>query len=184
MSIKEYLHRLKTGRQKLCLDRLIILALILVNGVLVAACLSRKPTIGLSLPFMDAQVGIQSGEATQAYYEWWGLSLAEMLGNLNTQNLSFVESRLQNLFSPNLFQQVQDTLQQQFRQLRDDKISMSFEPLKLEFDEEMQTIKVVGNSAMSSGSQRLTGQKTFTFQFNLIRYRPVLAAIQIDSDLK
>ena len=184
MSITEYLRRLKIGRQTLCLDRLIILALVLINGLLVATCLSRKPAIELSLPFMDAQVGIQSGEATQAYHEWWGLSLAEMLGNLNAQNLSFVEARLQSLFSPNLYQQVQDTLQQQFRQLRDDKVSMSFEPLRIEFDEELQTVKVTGNSAMSSGSQRLKGQKTFIFQFNLIRYRPVLATIQIESDLK
>ena len=184
MSITEYLRRLKIARQKLCLDRLIILVLVLTNGILIAACLSRKPIIELSLPFMDAQVGIQSAEATQAYYEWWGLSLAEMLGNLNAQNLSFVESRLQSLFSPSLYQQVQDTLQQQFRQLRDDKVSMGFEPLSIEFDEELQAIKVIGNSTMSSGSQRLTGQKAFTFQFNLIRYRPVLASIEIDSDLK
>ena len=184
MSIKEYLRRLKVWRQQLCMDRLTILALVLINGVLVATCLSRKPAIELSLPFMDAQVGIQTGEAAQVYYEWWGLSLAEMLGNLNSHNLSFVESRLQSLFSPNLYQQVQDTLQQQFRQLRDDQISMSFEPVSLEFDEALQTIKVTGNSAMSSGQQRLKGQKTFTFQFNLIHYRPVLAAIEIESDLK
>lgn len=113
-----------------------------------------------------------------------GLSLAELLGNLNPQNLSFVESRLNSLFAPKLYQQVQDTLNKQFRQLRDDKVSMSFEPLHLEYVEESKEVKVTGNAVMSSGNQRLKGQKTFTFRFDIIRYRPVLAAIQIESDLK
>ena len=184
MTISEYLCRLKQWRQQLCMDRLIVLVLVLTNALLLLHCLSRKPAVELSLPFMDARAGIQSGEASQAYYEWWGLSLAELLGNLNPQNLPFVESRLQSLFSPNLYQQVQATLNQQFLQLRDDKVSMSFEPLSLEFDQQTQAIRVTGNSAMSSGNQRLKGQKTFTFRFNLIRYRPVLAAFQIESDLK
>ena len=184
MTLTDYLQRLKLWRQQLGVDRLMVLVLVLTNGLLACQCIRQKPAIELSLPFMEAQVGIQSGSASQAYFEWWGLSLAELLGNLNPQNLSFVESRLQSLLSPNLYQQVQDTLNQQLRELREDKVSMSFEPLNLDFLQESQTVKVTGHSVMSSGNQRLTGQKTFTFRFELIRYRPVLAAIQIDSDLK
>lgn len=133
---------------------------------------------------MDGQIGIQSGEASQAYYEWWGLSLAELLGNLNPQNLLFIEAKLQSLLSPGLYQQVYETFNQQFHQLREDNVSLSFEPLQLEFDETTREVRVTGNSALSSGHERLSGQKTFTFRFNLIRYRPVLATIQIESDLK
>lgn len=184
MTIIDYLRRLKSWHQQLCVDRLIVLILVAVNALLVAHSLSRKPSVELSLPFMEAQAGIHSGEASRAYFEWWGLSLAELLGNLNTQNLAFVESRLEALFTPNLYQQVQETLNQQFRQLHDDKVSMSFEPLSLEFSEALQEVKVTGNTVMSTGNQRLKGQKTFTFRFDMIRYRPVLASIQIDSDLK
>ena len=184
MTISDYLQRFRLWQQQLCLDRLTILALVLINGLLLIYCLNRKPTVELSLPFMDAQVGIQSGEASQTYFEWWGLSLAELLGNLTPQNLSFVESRLQSLFSPNLYQQVQVTLNQQFQQLRDDKVSMSFEPLRLDFEQKTTSVIVTGNSVMSSGNQRLKGRKTFTFHFTMIRYRPVLTALQIESDLK
>ncbi|MET4694407.1 TraE/TraK family type IV conjugative transfer system protein [Endozoicomonas lisbonensis] len=184
MTIQDYLQRLKQWRQQLCVDRLILLVLVLSNVLLLIHCLNRKPAVELSLPFMDRQIGIQSGEASQIYYEWWGLSLAELLGNLNPQNLSFLEARLQSLLSPNLYQQVHETLNQQFQQLREDQVSLSFEPSQIEFDETIREVRVTGNSALSSGHQRLSGQKTFTFQFNLIRYRPVLAAIQIESDLK
>ena len=184
MTITDYLQRFKEWRQRLCMDRLILLILVVTNALLIIHCLSRKPTVELLLPFMEAQAGIHSGEASVAYHEWWGLSLAELLGNLNPQNLSFVESRLQSLFTPNLYQQVQVTLYKQFRQLRDDKVSMSFEPLHLEFVEESKEVKVTGSSVMTSGNQRLKGQKTFSFRFDIIRYRPVLAEIQIDSNLK
>ncbi|MCW7552892.1 type IV conjugative transfer system protein TraE [Endozoicomonas gorgoniicola] len=184
MTITDYLQRFKEWRQRLCMDRLILLVLVVTNALLIAHCLSRKPTVELLLPFMETQAGVHSGEASVAYHEWWGLSLAELLGNLNQQNLSFVESRLQSLFAPNLYQQVQDTLNRQFRQLREDRVSMSFEPLSIEFIEESKAVKVTGNAVMSSGNQRLKGQKTFTFRFDIIRYRPVLAAIQIDSNLK
>ena len=110
MTIRDYLQHIRQWRQQLGIDRLIILILVATNGLLACQCIRQKPTIELSLPFMEAQVGIHSGSASQAYFEWWGLSLAELLGNLNPQNLSFVESRLQNLLSPNLYQQVQDTL--------------------------------------------------------------------------
>ena len=133
---------------------------------------------------MEAHTGIQSNDASQAYFEWWGLSLAELLGNLNQQNLSFVESRLQSLLSPNLYQQVHETLNQQFHQLREDNVSLGFEPLQLEFDQTTREIRVTGNSTLSSGHQRLSGQKTFTFLFSLIRYRPVLAAIDIQTNYK
>ena len=184
MTIIDYLRRLKAWRQQRCVDRLIVLILVAMNALLVVHSLSQKPTVELSLPFMEAQAGIQSGEASNAYFEWWGLSLAELLGNLNSQNLAFVESRLQALFAPNLYRQVQETLNQQFRQLKDNKVSMSFEPLSLEFIEASKEVKVTGNTVLSTGNQRLKGQKTFTFRFDMIRYRPVLAAIQIDSDLK
>lgn len=184
MTIQDYLHRLKQWRQQLCVDRLILLVMVLSNVLLLIHCLNRKPAVEMTMPFMDGQIGIHSGEASQVYYEWWGLSLAELLGNINPQNLSFVESRLQSLLSPNLYQQVHETLNQQFHQLRQDQVSLSFEPLQLEFDETTHEVRVTGNSALSSGHQRLSGQKTFAFQFNLIRYRPVLSAIQIESDLK
>ena len=56
---------------------------------------------------------------------------------------------------------------------------MSFEPLSLEFLKATQEVKVTGHSMVSSGSQRLSGQKTFIFRFDLIRYRPVLAALKV-----
>ncbi|MGI9277975.1 MAG: TraE/TraK family type IV conjugative transfer system protein, partial [Endozoicomonas sp.] len=144
MTIRDYLQRLKQLRQQLGIDRLIILFLVLTNSLLACQCIWQKPTVELSLPFMDAQVGIHSGSASQAYFEWWGLSLAELLGNLNSQNLSFVESRLQRLLSPNLHQQVQDSLNLQFHQLLEDKVSMSFEPVSLEFLKATQEVKVTG----------------------------------------
>lgn len=183
MTISDYLQRFRQWQQQLCFDRLTILALVLTNGILLIHCLNRKPAVELSLPFMEAQVGIQSGTASQAYFEWWSLSLAELLGNLTPQNLSFVESRLQNLFSPNLYHQVQATLNQQFQQLRDDKVR-SFEPLQLDFEQKTNSIIITGNSVLSSGSQRLKGRKTFTFHFTMIRFRPVLMSLQIDSNLK
>ncbi len=184
MTIKDYIKRLKQWRQQLCMDRAIVLILVLTNTLLVIHCLNRSPSVELALPFMDAQAGIHSSEASSAYHEWWGLALAELLGNLNVQNLAFVESRLKNLCSPNLYQQVHDTLEKQFRQLRDDKISLSFEALNLQYLTESNEVKVTGNAFMTSGNQRHTGTKTFTFQFDIIRYRPVLAAITIESDLK
>ena len=184
MSISDYLERLRQWRQTTCLNRLLMLVLALSNILLLVHCLNRKPAVELLLPFMDAHISIQSGEVSKNYFEWWGLSLAELLGNLNPQNLSFVESRLQSLLSPNLYQQVLQTLNQQFRQLREDKVSMNFDPMSIEVDDATHEVRVTGNAVMSSGNQRLKGQKTFHFQFNLIHYRPVLAAIRIDSDLK
>ncbi len=174
MHISDYLKRLRQWRQTLCLNRLFMLVLTLSNLLLLIHCLNRKPAVELLLPFVDSDISIQSDAASNDYFEWWGLSLAELLGNRNPQNLSFVESRLQSLLSPNLYKQVQETLNQQFRQLREDKVSMNFDPMSIEVDDATHEVIVTGHAVMSSGNQRLTGQKTFSFQFNLIHYRPAL----------
>ena len=53
MTIHDYLCRLKQWRQQRCLDRLILLILVLSNALLLIHCLNRKPTVELILPFMD-----------------------------------------------------------------------------------------------------------------------------------
>ena len=70
MTIQDYLLRLKQWRQQLCMDRLIVLVLVLINALLLVHCLSRKPAVELILPFMEAHTGILSNDASQAYFEW------------------------------------------------------------------------------------------------------------------
>ena len=184
MNLEDYLTQLKQWRQRLGTDRLIILLLGLSNVLLLLSCLNRQPAIELSLPLMDARARIQSEHASQAFYEWWGLSLAELLGNLNPGNLPFVETHIQSLLSPQLKQQVQTTLNQQFHQLQQDQASLSFEPLNLVYEQASHTIEISGNASLASGHQRLSGSKTFRFQLDVLHYRPVLTALQIQSDLK
>ncbi|WP_257279974.1 MULTISPECIES: hypothetical protein [unclassified Endozoicomonas] len=50
------------------MDRLMLLVLVLTNALLLFQCLSRKPAVELSLPFIDGQVGIQSGGASRVYH--------------------------------------------------------------------------------------------------------------------
>ena len=64
MTITDYLQRFKEWRQRLCMDRLILLVLVVTNALLIAHCLSRKPTVELLLPFMETQAGVHSGEAS------------------------------------------------------------------------------------------------------------------------
>ena len=47
MTIQDYLGRLKQWRQQLCMDRLIVLVLVLINALLLVHCLNRKPTVEL-----------------------------------------------------------------------------------------------------------------------------------------
>ena len=137
-------------------------------------------------------MGIHAGAASQAYFEWWGLSLAELLGNLTPQNLSFVESRLQNLFSPNLYQQVQATLNQQFQQLRDDKVSSehSVKPSDSLIFEHFQPYFLSSSLATvfcRTGSEAdLKGRKTFTISLHaqVIRFRQNVLMYIADSSLE
>lgn len=184
MNLESYLIQVKQWRQRLGVDRLIILLLGLSNALLLISTINRQPAIELSLPLMDSRASIQPDGASQAFYEWWGLSLAELLGNLNSGNLSFVETNIQSLLSPHLKQQVQTTLNQQFYQLQQEQATLSFEPLNLSYEQASRTIKVSGHATLSSSHQRLSGSKTFRFQFDVLHYRPVLTSLQIHSDLK
>lgn len=181
MDFSHYQTRLRQWRQQYSLDRLILLTLLLSNGYFAYQCRQPTPVIEVSLPFLDQHGQLQAGEASAVYHEWWGLSLAELLGNLNEGNLAFVESRLATLFSPGMHSPVRTTLAQQFRQLKEDRVNLSFAPRRVLYDPDSGRVTVTGDSVVRSPGQRLDKQKVFTFKFDLIRFRPVLTELGIES---
>lgn len=159
----------------------------IVTGVLVAAVIGEafviatRPQIVTIQPWTlasDAQITASS--ASQSYIEAWGLALAELIGNVQPGSVNFIADRLRPLLDPAIYHQVMDGLQQNAEELRDDRVSMRFEPRTVRFEKSTGLVFVTGTSYVRQGTSLETeqhSQRTYEFGIRIAHYAPLVTHI-------
>lgn len=159
----------------------------IVTGVLVAAVIGEafviatRPQIVTIQPWTlasDAQITASS--ASQSYIEAWGLALAELIGNVQPGSVNFIADRLRPLLDPAIYHQVMDGLQQNAEELRDDRVSMRFEPRTVRFEKSTGLVFVTGTSYVRHGTSLETeqhSQRTYEFGIRIAHYAPLVTHI-------
>lgn len=158
-----------------------------VTGLLVVAVIGEafviatRPQIVTIQPWTlasDAQ--ITKSDASQSYIEAWGLALAELLGNVQPGSVDFIADRLRPLLDPAIYHRVMDGLQQNAEDLRDDRVSMRFEPRTVRFEKSTGRVFVTGMSYVRQGTSLETeqhSQRTYEFGIKIAHYAPLVTHI-------
>lgn len=143
--------------------------------------LLHKRTIVTIQPFTlarDAQV--TEGEASRTYMEAWGLALAEVIGNVHPGNAGFIGEHLKPLLSPQIYHQTIDAIESDAQSLREDRISLRFEPLRVIYEKSTGKIFVFGHSYVRAGTGADAEKKsarTYEFRMRIANYLPEVLAI-------
>lgn len=159
----------------------------LVTLGLVALCLGEtamlavRPTVVTIQPWTltrDAQV--TESDASQSYCEAWGLALSELLGNVTPSTAGFIAERLGPLLDPSIYHKVIDTVHANAEELRNDRVSMRFEPRRVNFERSTGKVYVTGMSYVRQGTSLETeqsSQRTYEFTIRISNYAPVITHI-------
>ena len=102
-------------------------------------------------PFEQSGFVVERSQADQEVLEAWGWALAMQLGNVTPDNAPFIRPRLQPLLAPEIYRDAVAVIEEQVRQIREDRVVLAFRP---------QRVRTVMTGR--TGRVFVTGQSTVT----------------------
>ena len=146
--------------------------LILLTGLL----WRDNQTIVLKPVTLTEEAWITKEQASRSYHEAWGLFLAQLMGNVTGGNLEFVRDTLAPLLAPAIYRETLDVLDQQTRQLREDRVILRFEPRSVFYEVATGKTFVEGQSFMKgTASKERQGLRTYEYELKISHFLPYLS---------
>lgn len=178
MNLKQYLKTWEGTQTENKWGRLFQGGLIVIVFLLVIL-VSSKDTIVTIQPFtLTEEAWVTKNNASQSYKESWAFAIAQLLGNVTPRTVDFVKERLSPLLSPDIYQEVIDAIEIQAQQIKNDRVTMRFEPRFVEYEPMSDKVFVYGYSYIkgaSSAEER--SERTYEYVIRVSNYAPVLEYI-------
>ena len=175
MKLDKYLDTFQGAMSENRFSRIAILGL---SAALVVTAFTamQKETVAVIQPYtLTEEAWITQSSASQSYKEAWGLMLATMTGNVTPGTLDFVQERIQPLLSPSIYQEVMEAVELQANHIRNDQISMRFEPREVIYEPNANIVFVSGDSYMiSPNGESIRDRRTYEYGIDIRNYAPVV----------
>ena len=155
--------------------RILTLGLLALVVILVIAVLNKKTIVTMQPWTLARDAQVTKTQASQSYMEAWGMALAQLIGNVTPGNVDFVGEQLKPLLSPKIYHETLDALQSGATQLKEDRVSMRFEPLRVTYEKSTGMVFVYGYSFMRAGtsmSKESKKHRTYEFKLSISNYMP------------
>lgn len=151
----------------------LLASVVLLLGVRV---FSEKTVITMIPPNLNEVSQQYTNKATAGIHKAWSLFVAETLGNVTPETVSFVKETVGPLFGPKIRDEALILLDRQIDTLKRDQTSYSFEPREVQFDEANGTTYVIGRHYTHQAGKALPDRvnRTYEFRWGFSKYMPVL----------
>ena len=132
-------------------------------------------------PFgLQKSAWVSEDSSSQSYKEAWGLSLAQILGNVSPGNLDFVQKRLSPLFPSSIHEKTMTALRAQVIMMKTNRVTTSFDPKEVVYEKSTDKVFIYGNYISQSPSVKPRKEKrTYEFVINMESYLPQV--VQMDT---
>lgn len=145
---------------------MVIAALILANIIAVFGWFQSKQTVVLVPPGLNEEVTVSASAASAGYKKAWALYVATLLGNVTPGNADFVMETTGELLAPDVFRAIRELLAEQVRDIKDDSLTVSFEPRQVSYEPETEKVFVYG-MFQSRGPSGTPQSFTRTYEMNI-----------------
>lgn len=176
MNLKGYLKTWEGTQNENKWGRVFIAGLI-VTVLILIGMVANKESVVVIKPFtLHDEAWVTENESSQGYKEAWGFALAQLFGNVTPSNVGFIKERIERLLSPAIYNDVISVLEVQSQQIRNDRVSIRFEPRFVEYEPKSDKVFVYGYSftkGMSKDSEVRT-DRTYEFEIAISNYVPVI----------
>ena len=133
-------------------SRIVILVLAIALVLSLIKAFTRDVVVIMQPSPLTEAIEMTEASASQTYKQSWALSMANLLGNVTPGNLKFVRQSVEPLLSAGIYQQVIGAMEEQAQQIRNDRVTMRFEPRSVEYEETTDTVFVYGYSYMQGAT--------------------------------
>lgn len=150
---------------------------LLVTILVLSSLLFTKKTIVTMQPFtLHNEAWVTSNDASINYQEAWALALALLIGNVTPDTVGFIKDRIAPLLSPAIHGEVINVLEMQATEIKNDRVSLRFEPRFVEYEAVTKKVFVYGHSYAKglSRDKETRVERTFEFDMKISNYLPVI----------
>lgn len=181
MKSSSYFHSIE-GAIKLNRILLGILGLLTVSVLILCLALVFKsqPIQIESLPDLDKPAVIDKGSADSEAQIAKGLYLVGLLGNVTPNSVEFLSRNISRDLTPRMYQPVQDAIQLQSKQIKEQSLRLSFSAQLARFDEETKKVVITGEViVMDQRGNEARELRTYTMGFVSRNYRILLDDLSV-----
>lgn len=161
-------------------SRITVLGLLVLCVVLTFALANKTPVVLVQPWTLTSDAEITQSHASRSYKEAWALAIAELVGNVQPTTVDFVGERLKPLLSPEIYHEVIDAIQANAQMLRDDRVSIRFEPREVIYEKSTDKVFVFGYSFMRLGTsleKEVRTPRTYEIALKIANYAPMITFI-------
>lgn len=161
--------------------RKVVVALILVEVLTVIGWLRKSTVVDMQPPTLAERAWVDQDRASDSYVSAWALYIADRLGNVNPKSAEIIKATLEPLLANDIYQDVLNKIDSQVHQIRQDRVTLEFEPRQVLQDKE-DTFKyfIVGKSKMTGPSgQPKQLDMTYEIELKIKNYKPVIAFLSV-----
>jgi len=155
----------------------------MANLVLGARIFFTQPIITMQPPTLNTQAWVTEDKASQSYKEAWGMYLAAQIGNVTPSTVALIKDWLGPLLSPAIYEEVISALEVQVVQIKNDRVSMRFEPRTVVYEPNSEKVFVYGYSYTTGvhGYEERT-ERTYEFRIDITQFLPTVDFIDTYAD--
>ncbi|MDX1296691.1 MAG: TraE/TraK family type IV conjugative transfer system protein [Pseudomonas sp.] len=154
-------------------------------GVMVSSCsaLKKDQIITVVPPTLTEQAWVSKTQSSSEYTEAWALYIGMLLGNVTPANATIVKDALGPILDPEIYQSTMDVLDNQIFQIRQDRVSLSFEPQKVLRDNVNPNRFFITGRSISQGpaGEKRRTNRTYEIELRIQDYKPVLSWISTNA---
>lgn len=175
MNMKKFLSSWEGTQSENRWNRVIIGSL-LGTVILLGVKNFTQDTVAVIQPMtLTEEAWVSSKSASVSYQESWGLFLGTLLGNASPETAGFIRERIGPLLSPKIYPEVMLAINEQAESIRQDRVTMRFEPRYVLYEHDADRIYVYGNSFIKDTTTKESrSETTYEFQISIQKYQPVI----------
>lgn len=160
--------------------RLVTIALLVLNGILLVALLNQKVIVTMQPWTLARDAQVTETQSSQSYLEAWALALSYQIGNITPANVDFVAEHIKPLLAPKIYQETLDAMYSNAEQLKEDRVTLRFEPKSTLYEKTTGKIFVNGTSFIRSGTgndKERRENRSYEFVIKISNYIPQISYI-------
>lgn len=163
--------------------RLAIAGLIVTNLFVSCSAINRDEIVTVVPPTLTERSWVSKVDSSSEYVDAWAMYIAMLLGNVSPANADVVKDAIGPILAPEIYQQVMEVLDKQIFAIRQDRVSMSFEPQKVLRDVANPNKFFVTGRSISQGPTGDKRRSNRTYEFDLVirDYKPVVSWISTNA---
>jgi conjugal transfer pilus assembly protein TraE len=179
MNLSTFKERWLDAARDSAAKHLLVAALLATNMLTAVALFRVEETVVLVPAIVDERMSLQSSNASASYKKAWGLTVAQLCGNVTPGNADLVMQSLGDLMSPSAYRKIAADLAAQIGDIKRDSLTVRFEPQQILYDSETNTVFVSGQfSSAGVSGQPIKAVRTYEMTIEVRFGRPWITSFK------